>query len=143
MSDSASPTRKRASIRFGETVTRALHDGHGSGGDPRRSDARRLEAIAARYLSLLAPPTWPAESWAAAIRAARRIDLTSPGAPWAILGLARAERMDTRLTVALESLTPPQAWGMVSVVERFLATGQEPTVEAVTATLPRFGVTLS
>lgn len=131
--------RNRATVRFGPQLTALLDSGHCAG----RSRSDRLETLASRYLTMISqPPTWAIDTWVRAIKAGKQIDLTSPGANWALVGLAKQLR-DSKLSYSLENATPAQAISVIAVIETYLATGREIEADAVKAFLEDQGFTLS
>lgn len=127
--DSVSASKKRLSIQFGASLSGLLLDGHCSGA----TVAGRLEVLAKRYLALIDVngPTWPVSSWTNCIKAARKVDLSHPGAVYALAATCKADKLDAKLSYSFESMQPTQGAMVISVCERFLATGREPTEEAV------------
>lgn len=131
--------KNRASVRFGPQLSALLDAGHCAG--RHRSD--RLETLAARYLTMIGQhPTWPVDTWVRAIKAGRQIDLASPGANWALVGIAKQQR-DSKLSYSLENAPPAQAISVIAVIETFLATGQNPEPKVVQTFLEKQGITLS
>lgn len=138
--DTSEAPRKRSSVRFGPGLTALLDAGHCAA----PSLTQRLEVLASRYLALTSTlPTWSLDLWTSAIRAASRIDLTTPAAPWSLAGLVRQERIDTKLAYALESLPMPQTFAVLGIAERFIASGQPLTPEAIGLFLADAGVAVT
>lgn len=127
----APDAKNRATVRFGPQITALLDGGHCAG----RSRSERLETLASRYLTMISqPPTWPIDTWIQAIQAGKLIDLGSPGANWALIGLAKQQRA-SKISYSLENAPPHQAISVLAVIETFLATGQEAEPAAVKAFL--------
>ena len=135
----APEAKYRATVRFGPQITALLDGGHCAG----RSRSDRLETLASRYLTMIGQsPTWPIDTWVRAIKAGKQIDLASPGANWALVGLAKQQR-DSKLSYSLENAPPAQAISVLAAIETFLATGQEIEPAAVKAFLESQDITLS
>lgn len=131
--------KNRATVRFGPQLTALLDGGHCAG----RSRSDRLETLASRYLTMISqPPTWAIDTWIRAIKAGKQVDLGSPGANWALVGLAKQQR-DTKLSYSLENAAPVQTISALAAIETFLATGREIEPDAVKEFLESQGVTLS
>lgn len=134
----APATKNRATVRFGPQLTTLLDGGHCAG----RSRSERLETLASRYLTMIGQhPSWPVDTWIRAIKAGQQIDLASPGAIWALIGLAKQQR-DSKLSYSLENAPPAQAISVLAIIETYLATGQDASPESVQAFLEKQDVTL-
>lgn len=131
--------KNRATVRFGTQLTTLLDSGHCSG----RSRSERLETLASRYLAMIGqPPAWSLDSWCRAISLGKQIDLASPGANWALVGLAKQHR-ESKISYSLESASPALAISAIAVIETYLATGQAVEPELVKSFLENQGVTIS
>lgn len=139
MNTHSAPTKKRQSVTFGPVMVKLLEDGHCAAS----STSERLEILAARYLALTTAiyPTWPLETWVAAITAAARIDLRAPAAGWSLMGLVRQER-DSKLAYSLEALPVQQLQGVLGVAERYLAREKAVSDSSLGAWLEAAGISV-
>jgi hypothetical protein len=136
--NNVNPSKKRTSVQFGDTLTRLLDDGH----CPGTTLSARLEVLAKRYLALIDAPTpnWPLATWTNCIRAARKVDLTHPGAVFALAATCKADKLDAKLVYTFESMPAAQGAAVISICERFLAGNREATPEEVAEFLRTIGI---
>lgn len=129
----------RQSVRLGQPTTSLFDAGH----CPHASIARRIDTVATRYAQILtatAAPNWNLASWITYLALARSVDLTHHGAPWAILGAAKAGAATKTLAYTLESAPIAQQFLLISLAERAPDTTED---AAITTFLADNGITPS
>lgn len=128
---------KRQTIRIGSKLDELLATGACAGS----SLPKRLDILASRFQFMMAstkPPTWPVETWVALVTIAKVNDLSQMSAIFAIQGMAKAQS-ETRLSFALENLTPPQQMLLLQIAEQYIEEHGDPEPEAMEAHITKLG----
>ncbi|QRD62645.1 hypothetical protein H8Z72_22775 (plasmid) [Xanthomonas citri pv. citri] len=110
---------KRQTMRLGSRITTLL----GSGACAASSVPKRLDILAGRFqhiMSTTKAPSWPSSTWSVFLKIAQQTDLSQDGAVFAIQGHAKALG-ESRLTFALESLSPAQQILLMVIAEQYFA----------------------
>ena len=132
---------KRQTIRLGSRLAALFATGACSAS----SVPKRLDILAGRFQHILSStkvPSWPADTWCTLLKISAQIDLSQPGAIYAIQGNAKAIG-ESRLNFARDSLSPAQHILLMVIAEQYLSQHEAVEADLVEAFLEALGHTVA
>lgn len=93
--------------------------------------------MARRYQMLISGPLpqWTPDIWEAVIKAAARIDLSHPAAPYSLAGLLKAEKGPHKAIFTMDQMNTPQGFAIIAFAETYLASGRPVAAAEIEAVL--------